>query len=312
MQYSFRRKTISRQPRSKGKWLLIGTRSYIILTGVLSVFSLYFIYGRTVESAFLSIANVVGRKTIWVPGYPGSGNDLVRTITRHLTGFSSGDIHKNSCGFQTVTCKTHWPMLTKYPPVKFGPQPFSSSAIFLIRNPLKAIPSRVNYGYERHRQLGDHTSQAPEDYWLRYRDRKFKRDMAVWKDVVRWWMSSTTFQVRVILQYERLVNAATGPPLLQAMGYWLQEAGFPIIVDDLQRAWDWCVNRNATVKRAPHKYKPQYTDEQLIYAMDRIKELLEEYGGDGRNSQLTDALRDYLQDMESLLVHVNATVAQPL
>ena len=101
-------------------------------------------------------------RPVWVAGYPGSGFDLAAPIIAKVTGLTAVDVYRHhTCSTViqegaavTGACMTHWPMIKKDSPaaVATGGEFYSPQAMFIIRNPIKAIPSYFTrwWGAQRH------------------------------------------------------------------------------------------------------------------------------------------------------------------
>lgn len=83
--------------------------------------------------------------------------------------------------------------------------------IILIRNPINALPSHYNYLYEKEHDLPDHTTQAPAGDWIKWRDQHFKEELVLWKEHLIHWMTEYQSEHRLVISYERLINAKMGP-----------------------------------------------------------------------------------------------------
>ena len=84
-------------------------------------------------------------------------------------------------------------------------------AIVLIRNPIYALPSHYNYLYEKEHDLPNHTTQAPAEDWIRWRDEHFEEELLKWRDHLIHWMTEYRSDDRLVISYERLINAKMGP-----------------------------------------------------------------------------------------------------
>lgn len=244
-------------------------------------------------------ATIHSAKSVLVPGYPGSGNDLVRNIVKHLTGLEGRDIYLDvHCAPQTntATCKTHWPVFRRHPPADLK-ENFHSSVLLLIRNPSRSLASHFNYEFESKNNLTDHSQQAPEADWVLWRDENFGRQIRLWKKVITWWMTSDVYHVQTVIPYEKLVDDTTGPALTQAIADQLNTAGFSV-ASDTACQWHWCVKQRATVKRAPHTYQPGFTAHQTGVMLKLIQQLIDEYSN---HPMLSRALNEYKADITSHL-----------
>lgn len=232
-------------------------------------------------------------KPVWVAGYPGSGNDLLRTLVQHISGFEGRDVYLDvHCAVgRTATCKTHWPVFRRHPPLEV-PNEFHESAILLIRNPAKALPSYFNYEWEYHHNITDHSQQAPEGAWIEWRDANFGKQIRVWKRLVTWWFQH--WHVQTVVPYEQLIHEQTGPVILRQLAAHMQVANFPVATD-LHCQWQWCVQQAATVKRSGHQYTPPFQQHQKDAILKIVNQTLVLFSN---HSVLAHVLVEYLLDIE--------------
>lgn len=78
-------------------------------------------------------------KKIWIPGYPGSGSELLRKLIMAITGEDTSGIyfhpkaHLSTClKGNVVTCKTHWPMIESQNSTDLFTSRFHPSAVILL------------------------------------------------------------------------------------------------------------------------------------------------------------------------------------
>ena len=210
-------------------------------------------------------------RPIWLPGYPGSGNEMTNQLVQALTGGLGGmDIYKARPDRQctpslTATCKTHWPVFLK---TKADPRgnltglysdggtndkiihPWATKVNFfplyvvLIRNPMNAIPSFVNSRYEKVYKLPGHSTQASPTFWREDRDDKFDWFMNEWVGLIEEWQSyeeqPVNLQRAMILPYEQLTTMEYGPMLAIRLARLLRMAGYDDIVakdEDIPCLW---------------------------------------------------------------------------
>jgi hypothetical protein len=190
-------------------------------------------------------------RTILVPGYPGSGSELFRTLITVMTGgMEAADWYlkdQDRCNRHPATCKTHCPVLNKCPTMEDDQDYYHSHAILLLRNPQQALPSRVNFMWERleQHQMETHQHQAPEEFWKRTRNDKFGRLLGGWKRLLLHWTNTPSeqerydpksktfhpqpYNVSLILPYEHMTNPHQGPILLQRLVHELHQANIPVL-----------------------------------------------------------------------------------
>jgi hypothetical protein len=241
------------------------------------------------------------RKPMWIAGYPGSGNDLLRNLVEHLSGFPGKDVYTDDhCHLdphhekydaapkrrssaatgpswqpqRAATCKTHFPVYKRYPPHQFTNQMAQDAAILLLRNPMNAMPSHFNFLWEYKHEIPDHSQQAPEEDWIAWRDANWQEQLRLWQQVLYYWYEH--WELLIVLPYEHLIQPTRGPALLQLLAAQLHENHVPtpnttatttwLDFDTYEFGchWHYCVQskRGATVKRSGHAYQPTFTPEQ--------------------------------------------------
>jgi hypothetical protein len=234
-------------------------------------------------------------KPVLIAGYPGSGNDLSRTIVEKLTGFDGNDIYTEngncSVAQRAATCKTHYPIISTFPPEAIRDS-FGPSAAFLIRNPAKAIPSFFNFVWEFEHELAGHSQQAPEHEWIQWRDISFGEQIELWYHMIVYWFDH--WYVQTVLPYERLTDPDEGPLVLQQLARQLESSGFHVATDYTCQWYD-CVVQSAKVKRAPHAYVPAFTSAQKMKMVRVVQQASEHFA---HHSVLAPVLQQYIIDIE--------------
>lgn len=145
---------------------------------------------------------------IYAASYPGSGAQMTHYLYEALTGLESGDewLHRGDT-YDHVAIKTHYPSRKH----EIEGSRLMQRVILLIRSPMHALPSYHNYLYERENNIPDHTTRAPEDSWLKWRDEHFEEELTSWKNHLQFWMTEHETKDRLVVSYERLVNRKIGP-----------------------------------------------------------------------------------------------------
>eukprot|EP00979_Chaetoceros_neogracilis_P009095 scaffold2062_cov273-Chaetoceros_neogracile.AAC.10 len=145
---------------------------------------------------------------IYAASYPGSGAQMTHYLYEALTGLESGDewLHRGDT-YDHVAIKTHYPSRKH----EIEGSRLMQRVILLIRSPMHSLPSYHSYIYERENDIPDHTTRAPEDVWLKWRDGHFDEELTSWKNHLIYWMTEHETKNRLVVSYERLVNRKTGP-----------------------------------------------------------------------------------------------------
>jgi len=150
-----------------------------------------------------------GTIPIIAASYPGSGAKMTWNLIEALTGFWTGDDwFNNGREKNVVSTKTH------YPHTAGRMVPFEGEiqrALILIRHPMDAIPSYHNYMYEVENNLPLHSTRAPVDAWILWRDSHFESELNIWKESIIYWMDSFSQEDRMVIFYENIVEDHTGP-----------------------------------------------------------------------------------------------------
>lgn len=112
-----------------------------------------------------AVYDIGSKKPIWVAGYPGSGFDLLAPLIAYSTGLTAVDVYRHhTCSVParagaavTGACLTHFPVIAKDAPssVALTGAFYNPNVIFVIRNPVKAIPSYFTrwWGAQKHVQV---------------------------------------------------------------------------------------------------------------------------------------------------------------
>jgi hypothetical protein len=127
----------------------------------------------------------------WTASYPGSGAKLTWLLIQAVTGLNTGDNYHKSDGVDkgvVAAVKTHYPSHT--PERIFAAPEFAKidRAILLLRNPLTSIPSYHNFEYEQNNKLRDHSTRAPIEDWIKWRNQFFGKELQAWVDHAEWWV----------------------------------------------------------------------------------------------------------------------------
>jgi hypothetical protein len=115
-----------------------------------------------------AVYDIGDKKPIWVAGYPGSGFDLLAPLIAYSTGLTAVDVYRHhTCSVParpgaavTGACLSHFPVIAKDAPssVALTGAFYNPGVIFVMRNPVKAIPSYFTrwWGAQKHVQVMPH------------------------------------------------------------------------------------------------------------------------------------------------------------
>ena len=145
---------------------------------------------------------------IFTASYPGSGSKMLWNVIEGLTELWTGDEwfqNGHSLADEVVSVKTHYPQSN-------GRQvPWEDEikrAIVLLRSPLHAIPSYHNYIYEYENKLPPHSTRAPVEAWIEWRDAHFLKELVAWQNHILYWMKKYTDDNILVVSYENLVKGS--------------------------------------------------------------------------------------------------------
>lgn len=125
-----------------------------------------------------------------------------------ITGLVTGDDFQLNGHANMVSIKTHYPSHEgrEVPGAENIPR-----TILLLRHPLHSVPSYYNYLYEMENHLENHSTRAPLEAWVAWRDANFDRQLQVWKKHTEYWMDHYSPVNRLVVSYERMTSDEDGP-----------------------------------------------------------------------------------------------------
>jgi len=238
-------------------------------------------------------------KPTMIASYPGSGAKLTWKLTRAVTGVMTGDDfnHNGLVGKgQVVGIKTHYPSECCSNIDAFTPLLLVDQSVLLLRHPMKAIPSYHNFMYERENGLKNHSTRAPLETWIEWRDANFDEQLTAWISLVKFWMGHHSNEQRLITTYEKLIEKETGPKEIYRLGHFVMRGdGLASPEEDIVCLWDYIVNtradentRRSSKRQGDPSLRP-YTEEQLNTMLNELKTLKNLYPG-----EFTSVIEEYL------------------
>jgi len=140
--------------------------------------------------------------------FPGSGAKMTWNLIEAITGLVTGDDFQLNGHNNMVSIKTHYPSHEgrEVPGAENIPR-----TILLLRHPLHSIPSYYNYLFEMENHLENHSTRAPLEAWIAWRDANFDRQLQVWKKHTEYWMDHYSPVNRLVVSYERMTSDDDGP-----------------------------------------------------------------------------------------------------
>jgi len=224
------------------------------------------------------------RTTTALASYPGSGNTMTRILIEALTGVWTGSTHGNPkmIGKQVrsvgnpaddrltenvVVVKTHQPDVK---PLRWKD---AKRVIFIIRDPLSAIPSAHNAKWEVGSKIKMHTGQAPEISWINWRDSFFDLHLRKWRTTLQYWNTQYSYPgKRIVVVYEDLVHNVTGPIIAEKIMTFLGQGIIPL--KDVPCIWQKVVRGSAEKVHRPRKYTPKFKSEHMLRVISDLDKLL--------------------------------------
>jgi len=218
--------------------------------------------------------------------YPGSGAKLTWKLLRALTGIMTGDDHDHN-GLvgqgKVVSIKTHYPALMNeksddlWDRIKHVPR-----VMILLRHPLNALPSYHNFEYEQRNGLDNHSTRAPLEAWVAWRDEHFSDQLSSWERLVRHYVETYPPERRIVTQFERITSKDEGTALeeMRKIGRFLKDGDDMIEVThekDLPCVWSTVLadkrvgfegkRRSSLRKGGEIKYPFTYSQLEAVEAM---------------------------------------------
>ena len=262
-------------------------------------------------------------RPVMAASYPGSGARMTWNLVEALTGVVTGDDwNSNGWGRRVVSVKTHWPHPHGH---RLDWEDEVDRAFVVVRNPLKAIPSFHNFLYEFTNHLENHSTRAPVNEWIRWRDKSLMKELGEWRDHAEYYLSRYPIDKRLFLTYESLtdddeeVGGGAAGDLTKFLG---QGPGVdPIAEESVTCVWGTVVKYNSAKKyntrkrldptveyvgsypiwpssnRRGDKERP-YTRDQIDTAVFMLREIEVKY----RNvdPRVRDIMRGYIKECEGM------------
>ena len=245
-------------------------------------------------------------KPIWVPGYPGSGSEMLGALVTAATGLGGHDYYyHNACRNGPATCKTHWPTVdyrnSSSEPAQ-DKEHFADRYIVLVRNPRHALPSYFNWIWETNNGVQGHSKQAPKEDWIKWRDDSFAAEIDNWKSLFLLWQKQP-FERAMYLPYEALTNMDSGPHLFGQVAAEMRNTGVTVAPNsDLACLW-YSVVKGQTAERtqrARHTYVPAYTVQQQALFLEMLDSLRQTSLFQNNNdTELVEILEGYYEDIRT-------------
>lgn len=147
-------------------------------------------------------------QSTFTASYPGSGAKMTWKLIEAMTGLVTGDDFQLNGHSNIVSIKTHYPSSEGR---EINGAQNIPRAMLLIRNPLHSIPSYFNFVYEYENNLPGHSTKAPLEEWIKWRNNNFDRQVQVWRRHTEYWMDAYDKLHRMVISYEKLIDDELGP-----------------------------------------------------------------------------------------------------
>jgi hypothetical protein len=146
-------------------------------------------------------------QSTFTASYPGSGAKMTWKLIEAMTGLITGDDFGLNGQENVVSIKTHYPSSEG---TLFDGADNIPRAILLIRNPLHSIPSYFNFLYEYENNLPGHSTKAPLEEWVKWRNANLDRQIQVWRRHTEYWMDTYDKSNRLVTSYEGMTSDDLG------------------------------------------------------------------------------------------------------
>ena len=246
---------------------------------------------------------------VWVAGYPGSGFDVIAPLTAAVTGLTAVDVYRqHSCllpvestSIPIGVCMTHWPLVPKDAPEEVAARDgvlYQHRAIFLLRNPLHAIPSYHTRWWGAQQHIRQNHAQPPETDWIEWRDQRFQHHLEQWKRSLQEWQrglpAAGVTGIGLYIPFEDLVREETGPQLAANLANHMESAHHEV-ASHTSCLWRRIVQEQHEL--APKEYRASFTAAQNQNMLDMLNELIGVYSI--TEPSLETILQRYRQDIEA-------------
>jgi hypothetical protein len=236
-------------------------------------------------------AEVAVTNPVWAASYPGSGAKLTWKLIRAITGIFTSDDHDHNgrvAKRMVVAVKTHFPSHTPAEVFEKDDLKRISRAVLLTRNPINSIPSYHNFVYEVQNSLLNHSTRAPIEAWIKWRNALFEQELQAWIDHQKYWLDN--YNDLHLISMEHLTSDDRGPATIQRLGQFLASGGNDISdamvpYDRMPCIWEMFVHGKVPgerVRRHSHrsggpKTYP-FTEAQMEQMISAIAQFKNEYG----------------------------------
>jgi hypothetical protein len=246
-------------------------------------------------------------KPFWLPAFPASGaasasnkGDVMKPIINGITGLAAGtkNFHVSAPRLkrcygptETAACSNGHPLNSVSPDKQR--EKFQSNVIFVIRNLKTAFPAMI---FDKAMAYHGATEQVPETEWRKQRDEWLSAKD--WLEMPLWWMRNDHYNTAMYVQYEKLVDPATGPAIVEQLAKQFEEAGYEVAPkEDLPCIWYRAVQKEWKWQKEFMKYIPGYTAEQRDKLLNELDTFRKEQELAASDPDLDAILMEYYNDI---------------
>jgi len=246
--------------------------------------------------------------------FPGSGARMTHELIRALTGIAISTDHayavETNRHRHSVAVKTHWPDPNGVPLDEFDEH--FNGAVLVLRHPAKAIPSFFNFWYERIHHLANHSTRAPLEEWIKFRDTGLVQQLQYYQQHMEFWLRKYEENrgKLLVVTYEDLTDDVKGPETTSKIANFLSAAeGVQTVPpESISCVWQKVVKYEdigITLKFGSHRKGPKgnpYTDIQLFAIKLMLQEQRIKFQNDPEMVEILNRYIDMMSEMEPELV----------
>ena len=165
----------------------------------------------------------------WAASYPGSGAKLSWNLITALSGLPTTDDRRiNGLDWhKVVSVKTHFPTRKTVDVASIDKVHFPR-ALLILRHPKDAIPSYHNHLYEKQNGIAEHSTRAPLNDWIQWRNDNFFEQMEEWTRHTEYWLDAYPNGGlegdRLVVTYEGITDDLFGPSHAHALARFLDKS----------------------------------------------------------------------------------------
>jgi hypothetical protein len=241
--------------------------------------------------------------------FPGSGARMTHELIRALSGIAISTDHayavETNRHRHSVAVKTHWPDPNGVPLDEFDEH--FNGAVLVLRHPAKAIPSFFNFWYERVHHLANHSTRAPLEEWIKFRDTGLVQQLQYYQHHMEFWLRKyeESRGKLLVVTYEDLTDDIKGPETTAKIAEFLNKAeGVQTVPpESISCIWQKVVKYEdigIKMKFGSHRKGPKgnpYTDIQLYAIQLMLQEQRIKFQND---PEMVEIMNRYIEMMTEM------------